>query len=306
MKRRILVSVLLLLAAAATGARPEGFPDLSGPYLGQTPPVEGKALFAPGIVSTAAGNHGSAAISPDGREIYWGMNRKIWFTRLDDGRWTEPRVVPFCRDDPHLYGNPFVSPDGRRLFFTSFRPGAVSQEKENIWYAERTAAGWSEPVPVGDAVNALPLHWSISVSAAGTLYFQYQCTGDDCEGGIGDIYSSRLVDGAYAEPVRLGPEINTPGVETCPYVAPDGSYLVFNRIVPTDMTRTGIYISYHDAAGDWLPAIFVLGGSPDRGGISPRISPDGRYLFYANGSEGMWWEPAGFVEELRPDPARDD
>jgi hypothetical protein len=33
-------------------------------------------------------------------------------------------------------------------------------------------------------------------------------------------------------------------------------------------------------------------------GLSPRISPDGKYLFYVNG--GMWWKPAGFVEELRP------
>lgn len=39
------------------------------------------------------------------------------------------------------------------------------------------------------------------------------------------------------------------------------------------------------------------GGKKEKGGLNPRISPDGKCLFYVNG--GMWWIPAGFVEELR-------
>jgi len=40
------------------------------------------------------------------------------------------------------------------------------------------------------------------------------------------------------------------------------------------------------------------GGTKEKGGLSPRISPDGKYLFYVNG--GMWWMPAAFIEELKP------
>lgn len=39
------------------------------------------------------------------------------------------------------------------------------------------------------------------------------------------------------------------------------------------------------------------GGTKEKGGLSLRISPDGKYLFYVNG--GMWWMPADFVQNLR-------
>lgn len=117
-------------------------------------------------------------------------------------------------------------------------------------------------------------------------------------GGIGDIYYSKLVQGVYAKPVNVGPEINTRATETCPYVAPDESYLVFTRFDHTDPKNSGIFISYRDKSGPWLAPVMLCGGSKERGGMSPRISPDGKYLFYVNG--GMYWMPADGVERLRP------
>ena len=300
MKKPAVIILLLAASLSAHGQKTE-FRKLAGPYLGQTPPVKEPALFAPGIVSTDAGNHSSVAISPDGREFYWEMRAKIWFTKLKNGIWTEPGMLSFCEGDAYMYGNPFISPDGTRLFFTSTRPGALPQEKETIWYAERTPSGWSDPEPVSSEVNTMPLHWSISVSDSGTLYFQFQDVTGHSPGGIGDIYYSKLVDGVYTKPVNIGSAINTQHTETCPYIAPDESYIIFNRFVETDMKKTGIYISYRDRSGSWLPAAFVLGGSPDRGGISPRISPDGRYMFFANGDRGMWWMPAKSIFDPQSD-----
>jgi len=210
-------------------------------------------------------------------------------------------MLSFCEDDSHMYDNPFLTPDGERLFFTSTRSGAVSQKKETIWYVERTSSGWTEPKPISSEVNETALHWSISVSASGTLYFQFQCTGEACFGGIGDIYYSQSVKGVYTKPVKMGPEINTRHTETCPYIAPDESYIVFNRFVESDMKKTGIYLSYRDKSGQWLPAVFILGGSPDVGGVSPRISPDGKYLFFAQGDRGVWWMSAALIEEHKPE-----
>ncbi|MFN2284584.1 MAG: hypothetical protein ACK2UQ_09195, partial [Anaerolineae bacterium] len=86
-----------------------------------------------------------------------------------------------------------------------------------------------------------------------------------------------------------------------PYIAPDESYIVFNRFVESDMKKTGIYLSYRDKSGQWLPAVFILGGSPDVGGVSPRISPDGKYLFFAQGDRGVWWMSAALIEEHKPE-----
>ena len=45
-----------------------------------------------------------------------------------------------------------------------------------------------------------------------------------------DIYVSfRGKDGRWGDAVRLGPEVNTPGMEILPIVTPDGKYLFFSR-----------------------------------------------------------------------------
>ena len=234
-------------------------------------------------------------MSPDGEEIYRDTG-KIWFSKLENGRWTEPELVPFCKGDAFMYTNPFIAPDGKKVFFTSARSGAVSEDKENIWYAERTSSGWSNPKPISPEANSITLHWSLSVSNSGTLYFQG--TREDSFGGISDIYYSRLVQGIYAKPANIGPEINTRATETCPYVAPDESYLVFTRFDQTNPKNSGIFISFRDKSGRWLTPVMLWGGSQERGGLSPRISPDGKYLFYVN--TGMYWMPAEGVERLRP------
>lgn len=293
-----IVIFLMLLFAGAVNAQEKEFPVLTGPYLGQKPPKNEPVLFAPGIVSNGR-NHSSAAISPDGKEIYWaGMNDKIWFTKLENGKWTKPKIASFCNEDSYKYDNPFITADGKDMFFTKYPLKDASKEKETIWYVERTSSGWSDPEPISPEVNDVPLHWSISVSNSGTLYFQFQDFTGKCPGGIGDIYYSKLVNGEYIKPVNIGQELNTKATETCPHVAPDESYIVFTRFDETNVKNTGIFISYRDKSGKWLPAVMLEGGTKEKGGLSPRISPDGKYLFYVNG--GMWWMPAGTVEEQRP------
>lgn len=279
-------------------AQEKEFSELIGPYLGQKPPVNDPVIFAPGIISNGR-NHSSVAISPDGKELYWsGMQRKIWFSKLESERWTKPEVISFCKEESFEYDNPFITPDGNKLYFTSFRPGAVSEDKETIWYSQRSQSGWLDPQPISSDVNETPLHWSISVSDIGTLYFQFQDASGKSLGGIGDIYYSKLVNGEYKKPVSIGSAINTPATETCPHIAPDESYIVFTRFDETDVKNTGIFISYKGKSDEWLPAVMAEGGTKEKGGLSPRISPDGKYLFYVNG--GMWWMPAGFIEDLRP------
>jgi len=268
---------------------PSRFPVLSGAYLGQTPPRDNIQLFAPDIVSGAFGddNHGGIAFMPQGNEIYWNMWKngkgRIWVTRLIDGRWTEPEIASFCRVEADMYDNPFITPDGQKLFFTSNRPGSVSEDKENIWFVERNNSGWSGPKPVSPTVNAMQLHWSVSVSENGTLYFGG--SGPDSYGGT-DIYYSTLSNGVYSKPVNIGDMINTGRTEHCPYIAPDESYIIFSRFGPGG----GFYISYRDKSGDWMEPVKI---HQYLEGICPCVSPDGKYFFF--NSDGIYWMPATFI-----------
>ena len=116
MKKTIII-FLLLWGAFEICAQVEDFPKLTGPYLGQTPPLNKPVLFAPGIVSTNAGNHSSVAISPDGKELYWCMKAKIWCTKLENGIWTEPEMLSFCKGDSYMYDNPFITTEGKNVFY---------------------------------------------------------------------------------------------------------------------------------------------------------------------------------------------
>jgi ankyrin repeat protein len=274
---------------------PARFPEVSGAYLGQTPPRGTIQLFAPDIVSGAIGddNHGGIAFMPNGNEIYWNMwqkgRGKIWMTKLHDGSWTRPEMISFCRKDEYMYDNPFITPDGKKMFFTSTRSYHGSDQKENIWFTERTTTGWSEPKPVSAEVNAMQLHWSVSVSNTGTLYFGG--SGAVSYGGT-DIFYSQLVDGVYTKPENMGGVINSEGTDHCPYIARDESYIIFSRFGPGG----GYYISFADKSGNWLEPAKI---HERLEGVCPHVSPDGKYFLF--NSDGIYWMPAGFIEHLKPE-----
>jgi hypothetical protein len=203
------------------------------------------------------------------------------YTRQLEGHWTAPELVSFSGQSTELrYDDvPVVSPDNRRLFFLSKRPvGYASPNDENIWYVERTPTGWSEPVPLPQAVNSVPgIHWQVSVANNGTVYFS---AGDR-------IHYSRNVDGVYTAPEPLE-AINAFGSLTCPFIAPDESYLIFTRIVhPVGR----LYISFRGADGQWLPPQ-TLDGIPEPTSF---VSRDGEFLF-AN----HHWISASVLDDLRP------
>jgi Tol biopolymer transport system component len=81
-----------------------------------------------------------------------------------------------------------------------------------------------DPEPVDASVNDYPHHWHFSVDVDHTIYFSSSVPD---RLGEGDIYCAELVDGEWQKPQNLGKPINTPSIEICPMVSPDGKYLFF-------------------------------------------------------------------------------
>ena len=145
---------LSILASCASQARAQvepvpapatdSFPVLVGPYLGQKPPGTTAELFAPEIVRTGL-NTRDIAITPDGTELYFSTNdddhtySTIYVTRIVDGTWTEPQIAPFATDTRYRFGEPFLSPEGARLYFVSTRPvdGSEVPNDYDLWFMER-------------------------------------------------------------------------------------------------------------------------------------------------------------------------
>ncbi|UCF19783.1 MAG: PD40 domain-containing protein, partial [Gemmatimonadota bacterium] len=293
------------LAAAGASTEARRFPVLDGPYMGQPTPGAEPALFAPDIVSTHRFQHGTIAFAPDGMAAYWSTEVAlpdsgystglVVFSRLVDGRWSEPSPAPFSQlgwsDDV-----PIFSPDGDRLYFLSRRPTAGEQglQAERIWYVTRMPGGWSDPVIIEGGPNTLDLHWQFSVAADGSIYSP----------GDGDIYVSRLVDGHYQAPVNLGAPVNSEAGDGAPFIAPDESYLIFMRFRhEKNIGGVDLWISFRDESGAWTEPLNLgeVVNSPTAQ-ICPMLSHDGRYLFFNSaraGNDDNYWMDAGLIEELR-------
>ena len=107
------------------------FPLLEGPYLGQGGPGDKPQPFALDIVTTQYMIHGNVVFTPDGLEAYWSgtypaagsdkLDYQVLMMRQEGGIWRAPRLAPFCRLE-YQDDCPFVSSDGRRIFFLSRRP----------------------------------------------------------------------------------------------------------------------------------------------------------------------------------------
>jgi hypothetical protein len=288
-----LLLCILAIALGTPGCRREQpYPQVSGPYCGEEPPGMTPKLFAPALFREEV--HSVPAFSPDGDEVYWGpmSDGALLHMRLVDGTWTAPSAPAFSQahDD-----SPVFTPDGSKIYFVAWRSGP-----EDIWFVERTAVGWSNPVALPQTVNSLMIHWQISLAENGDLYFGAQVTENDDQ----DIYVARLVDGQYATAERLGAPVNTENLyEHSPYIAPDGSHLLFSR-VNVQLTDADLYVCFRNADGSWGEALrFPAPINTGRHDQCPRVSHDGKYLFFASfrgGSSQVYWVDARVIEDMRP------
>jgi hypothetical protein len=334
-----MLTLLIVLVAAGCAPSSDGFPVFQGPYLGQTPPDSEPQLFAPGIISTGMYTR-DVAMTPDGNELYFGVLlgrfNTILETHVENGRWTPPEVAPFARDSRFFHLEPAISPDGQRFFFLSTRlredRAPLAEEirtwsNEDIWVMDRVEGGWSEPYNLGPPVNTDAPEFFPSVTRDGTLYF----TRGSADGRESLIYRSRLVDGRYQEPERLGPEVNSTPSQFNAFIAPDEQYLIICTGGRADTHGgTDYYVVFRTADDAWSEPV-NLGeaiNTEGAGEYSPYVSPDGRYFFFMatrplpdpsipdslslaflrryradpeSGNAAIYWVDAGFINRLRPE-----
>lgn len=311
---------------------PVAFPELSGPYLGQTPPGLDPEVFAPGIISTGL-NERDLTISADGRTIWYGFMGQglvtIMETRLEEGHWTEPTPVPFHRDGKFACFEPVMSSDGSRVLFLSNR-AAPGQEQGTGWanqniFSSRLVDGtWSEPQALPAPVTSAAAEYFPSLAADGTLYF----TRENENGSA--IWKAEPAGEGFGVPERLPDAVNVGANNYNATVAPDESWIIVCVAGHEEnLGLTDYWISFRTDAGSWGDGI-NMGDSfntPGTRASSVSISPDGGILFFStnktknnkkeqkdkinrsnlleshagfgNGSNDIWWVDSSVIQNLR-------
>ncbi|MFC2085514.1 T9SS type A sorting domain-containing protein [Bacteroidota bacterium] len=277
--------------------------QLTGPYLGQTPPGNTPQMFVPNQLRSNADWwwHGALAFTQDGNEFYMDIyvpanyqGIRIRYMEMVDNVWTDPQTPSFA--EGFMTASPSFTDNGNTVYFISDRPGGP------IWTSTRTQTSWSTPTVVHFPWPAnLGGGWEVSATNDGTLYLRMEVIGSQDP----DIYCIRCVNGVYSEPERLDDTINSSSMELGPYIDPDEEYLIFESYRPGGYGGSDLYISFKKADGSWTPALNM--GEPvnsSAGEGAPSVSPDGLYLFFISDRHQQWdgnpyWVSTQVIEDLR-------
>jgi Tol biopolymer transport system component len=163
------------------------------------------------------------------------------------GGWSAPTVASFS--GVYSDSDPFVTPYGERLYFSSNRPGGVQADTplNDIWITERTASGWGVPFNAGPNVNSAANELYASADVQGNLYFA-----SDRDGGQWDLYRAlRLPNGQFAPAQKVPGQPNHPNRwEFNPEISPDGRTLLFATYGrPDSYGDVDIYASHLEQTG---------------------------------------------------------
>jgi Tol biopolymer transport system component len=269
-----ILATLLCVAAAQVQAQPWTAAAPSRPE-----------RFAPEVVARADTEESMLSVSPDGSQLFWGVSRvwfpmsrvsEIWTARRTATGWEGRERASFSFG--YSDGDPFVSPDGSRIYFVSVRPVRAPRRDFDIYVVERTGTGFGPARNLGTGVNSPEDELYPSVAADGTLYFASE------RSGTWKIYRARLrPDGSYGEPEALPAPVNTDGNWNFnPYISADHRTLIFTSLNrPGDSGKGDIWVARLGAGGEVTSARNIgplVNSAEDE--FHPTLSPDGRALFF--------------------------
>lgn len=286
-------TILTAVAACGGGAGGDDAADAS-----DAPPVfaatDSARLLGPGIISTAAPEFG-ATVGPDGT-LYFNRasadrgELSILSSRFVDGRWSEPEVVEFSGE--HRDIDPFVTPDGRFLYFASDRPLVEGDTTGdfNVWRTQRAegpADGWSAPVALGEAVNSDASETFLSLDRDGTLYVASD------RDGTRRTWVGRPTDSGFGfgplAPLDL-PLNRSEGIGN-PLIDPAGTRLVFPASEADG--SVGLFVACRTDGGWTEPTNLGHRVNTSWVEFAPGWSPDGRHLLFTSERPGV----VGEIEE---------
>jgi peptidoglycan-associated lipoprotein len=148
-----------------------------------------------------------------------------------EGGWEKPKPLDskINREGYHA-GNPSMSPDGSRMFFTRSVLTGNDLSESKIFMSVNKAQNWGAPIELA-GING---NYIAKQAAPGelfgkeVLFFSSNMAGGF--GGFDIYYADRITDETYSLPVNLGPMVNSPGDEETPFYLNGNLYFSSNGL----------------------------------------------------------------------------
>ncbi|MBK6621874.1 MAG: OmpA family protein [Saprospirales bacterium] len=205
---------------------------------------------------------------------------KVYEGHKGEFDWEDVKELPFNNDEFSTM-HPSLSPDGRRLYFSSDMPGGYGGF--DLYFVEKRGESWSIPINMGPDINSQLNEVFPYIHESGVLFFS--SNGHNSRGGL-DIFMVNISTQTWGRVVNLGIPFNSPHDDLGFILDGDGEFGYFTSSrsggkgkddiyyfeLPEGMEgiNTGIelatqFIVYNEKGGQRIPgaAIRVLERSTD-------------------------------------------
>lgn len=203
-------------------------------------------------------------------------NARIFESTRTASGWSTPQPIAFT-DTRWRDSDPWLTPDGRTLYFISDRPTPTRGERHDLdlWRVHRTDDGWSAPEHLGDAVNSVGEELGPELHGD-TLYFASSRAGG--RGGL-DLYAARVDADRIGAAHALPEPLNSATSESDLTFSPDGRTAAFWRVLDR---RLLLHVATREGDGWSAPAPLGDAANPGPMQITPAFAADGRSLVFAS------------------------
>ncbi len=165
-----------------------------------------------------------------------------------DGAWQTAVPLPGNINTANNEGASVISQDGDWLIFTgcNFSTGLGSCD---LYISFKEGNIWSQPFNLGPNVNTE--FWESAPSLSPDKRYLYFSSNRPGGFGGSDIYVSIFDGKEFSKAVNLGPVINTPGNESCPFIHADNSTLYFTSNGHLGYGGDDIFLSRRIGQNQW-------------------------------------------------------
>lgn len=141
--------------------------------------------------------------NPTGKNSSNQRDLKIFISHYKNGNWSEAVEMPFNSNE---FGSchPTLSNDGKKLYFSSNRPGGSGGM--DIWVSTLEYGRWSDPKNLGKEINTSGNEIFPYINDANILFFA--SNGHKGLGGL-DIFSTENKEGIFTNVQNIGTPFNT-------------------------------------------------------------------------------------------------
>lgn len=201
------------------------------------------------FIFTRLGNNRAKEINPNDFTAFHSDENFYECNLTQNNSWTIASLMPGKINTPENEGTATITLNGNVIFYTMCnQPTGIGSC--DLYYSKIVNNSWTESKNLGPTVNSSSWDSQPTIGPdSRTLIFSAKRA--DGFGGS-DLYMTKFEANKWSTPVNLGPEINTIGDESAPFLHYDGVTLYFSSNMHPGYGGQDIFLSrYNKKTGKW-------------------------------------------------------